>query len=255
MMNLNGGSPAFIASFYPATQTHHNTQMLMQFTYLFILVASLAGPLALSFDKKVAFFIKWKYAFQAMMLPALFYIAWDIYFTYLGIWSFNEDQITGIYVFNIPLEEALFFYVVPFCCLFIYECTRRYFPQVANQHVADIMLKCLGIALFIIGIIFFKNRYTGWTCILTAVFIGVIYFAREYFKSFDAGSFLTAYAIMIIPFLVVNGFLTAIPVVSYNNAEHLNRYIFTIPVEDIFYGMLLIMMNIVIYEKIKERSA
>ena len=52
---------------------------------------------------------------------------------------------------------------------------------------------------------------------------------------------------------MVNGFLTAIPVVVYNNAENMATRIFTIPVEDIFYGMLLALMNVVIYEKLQEK--
>ena len=73
-------------------------------------------------------------------------------------------------------------------------------------------------------------------------------------EGFDAVSFLVSYAICLIPFLIVNGFLTAIPVVQYNDAENLGIRIYTIPFEDVFYGMLLILMNIVFYEKIKSRS-
>ena len=77
---------------------------------------------------------------------------------------------------------------------------------------------------------------------------------KNYFKKFDTVSFLFSFAIMLIPFLIVNGFLTAIPVVLYNTAENLGIRIYSIPFEDIFYGMLLILMNIVIYEKLKNNQ-
>jgi lycopene cyclase domain-containing protein len=98
-----------------------------------ILAASLAGPLALSFDKKVAFFKNWKYLFPAMVIPALLYIIWDIYFTDKGVWSFNPEFITGIKLYNLPLEEVLFFFIVPYCCVFIYACIRAYFPNLVNK--------------------------------------------------------------------------------------------------------------------------
>jgi lycopene cyclase domain-containing protein len=84
------------------------------YTYFLILAASLAGPLALSFDKKVAFYKNWKYVFPAMIIPALLYIAWDVYFTEIGVWSFNEGYISGIKLIKLPLEEVLFFFIVPY---------------------------------------------------------------------------------------------------------------------------------------------
>lgn len=227
--------------------------MNTHYTYFIILAASLAGPLLLSFDKKVAFYKKWKYVFPAMIIPALLYIAWDIFFTDKGVWSFNENYITGSKLYNLPIEEVLFFFVVPYCCVFIYECIRCYFPYLKNKPLADIILITLACILLFTGIIFYKNYYTSWTFILTAAFIGIIYWYKNYFKNFDAASFLVAYGIILIPFLIVNGFLTAIPVVLYNNAENLGVRIYTIPFEDVFYGMLLVLMNIAIYEKLKNK--
>lgn len=229
--------------------------MNAHYTYFLILAASLAGPMALSFDKKVAFFRKWKYLFPAMIIPALFYIAWDIFFTSKGVWHFNEKYITGIKISYLPLEEVLFFILVPYCCVFIYECIRCYFPNIKNKVWADIFLKALAVILMMGAIVFHHRYYSCWTFLFTSLFIVLIYVSRNFFKTFDAISFLVSYAVILIPLLIVNGFLTALPVVIYNNAENLGIRIYTIPFEDIFYGMLLTMMVICLYERRLNRNA
>lgn len=190
-----------------------------------------------------------------MIIPALLYIVWDLYFTAKGVWHFNDAYITGIKLYNLPIEEVLFFFIVPYCCLFIYACIRSYFPKLVHKAAADVFMKIMGMVLLVTGIVFFKKYYTGWTFIFTGGFILILYVFRKYFKSFDAISFLVSYAICLIPFLVVNGFLTAIPVVLYNDAENLGTRIYTIPFEDAFYGMLLVLMNVVIYEKLQASKA
>lgn len=188
-----------------------------------------------------------------MIIPALLYIIWDFYFTAKAVWSFNPKYITGIKLYNLPLEEVLFFFIVPYCCVFIYACIRAYFPGLGNKKPADLFLKVLAVLLLGAGIFYLEKDYTCLTFVFTGAFILTLYLFRNFFISFDAISFLAAYAICLIPFLIVNGFLTAIPVVIYNDAENLGIRIYTIPFEDAFYGMLLVMMNIVIFEKLKSR--
>ena len=227
--------------------------MNTHYTYLIILAASFSGPLVLSFDKKVQFYKKWKWVFPAIILPAVFYIFWDIYFTNKGVWSFNENYILGLKLFHLPVEEVLFFLVVPYCCVFIYECIRTYFPAFKKNRSADFILQLIALFLLIAGLIFYNKNYTSCTCIMCALFIALIYVFKKFFRNFDSASFLLSYAVILIPFLIVNGFLTAIPVVLYNEAEMLGYRIFTIPVEDVIYGMLLVLMNISIYERLKSK--
>jgi lycopene cyclase domain-containing protein len=221
------------------------------YTYFLILAASFAGPFFLSFDKKVAFYTKWKYVFTAMIIPAIFYIAWDSYFTGIDVWQFNPKYIIGLKFLELPIEEWLFFIIIPYCCTFVYECIRCYFPLLRNKKMADIILQLLAVLLLITGIIFYNRIYTACTFIFLAVFIALIYLFQKFFHSFDAVSFLVAFVICLIPFLIVNGFLTALPILTYTDAENLGIRIYTIPFEDAFYGMLLILMNIVFYEKLK----
>ncbi len=225
------------------------------YTYFLILAGSLLGPLMLSFDKKVAFYKTAKHLFPAMLFPAIFYIVWDIVFTQMGVWYFNEAYITGIMLKNLPIEEVLFFFVVPYCCVFIYECMRCYFPSLKNSRTSERILQGIAVFLFITSLFFYDRYYTFYTFLFCSVFIAVIFLFRNYFIHFNITIFLVAYAVILIPFLVVNGFLTDIPVVLYNDAENLGIRIYTIPVEDAIYGMLLVMMNITILERLRRLPA
>lgn len=228
--------------------------MLDNLTYFFILAASLGGPLFLSFDKKVAFFSKRKAVFGAMILPCIFYLAWDMFFTEMGIWSFNPRFITDIEkVYNLPVEEVLFFLVVPYCCTFIYECVRCYLPNLPENKKTITAFRFAGL-LFIFASFFATDKaYTFYTLLFTGSFITLFYFIPSWSKGFLTSSFLLSFAISMIPFLIVNGMLTSIPVVIYNHEQNMNLRIGTIPIEDTIYGMLLIMWNIYGFERRMKR--
>jgi len=220
-----------------------------QYTYFIILAGSLLGPVALSFDQKVNFVSYWKRVLLSGILPALFFIIWDIYFTKAGVWSFSPERITGIKLANLPIEEALFFLVVPFCCLFIYVCIKIYFPRLNFNEKARGILKGMAVLFLMIGLINTGRMYTSWTMLFCASFLAIMFIVPQWFKDFRSDYFLVSYMIILIPFLMVNGLLTAIPVVNYNDLENLSLRIYTIPVEDTVYGMLLILMNVVLFER------
>lgn len=221
------------------------------YTYALIMLGSISGPIALSFDKKVAFHTKWRDVLKAGLIPALLFILWDMFFTSKGVWWFSEQHTTGIKLGNLPIEEVLFFFIVPFCCLFIYECIRCWFPGIKGEKTAMQIVQFLGVVVFLIGAINYDRYYTSWTGIGNGLFIATITLLPSAFRDFKPNYFVIAYSVCLIPFLMVNGLLTAIPVVLYNDAENLALRLYTIPVEDIFYGMLLILLNITIYERLR----
>lgn len=220
------------------------------YTYFLILLGSIAGPLILSFDRKVAFVKKWYAVLLATFLPAILYILWDICFTRWGVWSFNPAYITGLNMVNLPIEEVLFFFVVPFCCTFIYECIRHYFSRLKDKEWIALFCRSLSGMLLLIALWNLDKKYTSYTGLLNAVFLFLLPSLQKKYAFIHLTRLFFAYLIILLPFMVVNGFLTAIPVVLYNDAENLGIRILTIPVEDIFYGMLLIFANLLIYEGI-----
>jgi lycopene cyclase domain-containing protein len=235
----------------------------VHYTYFLILAASLAGPLLLSFDKKVAFYKKWKYLFPATLLPALFFLVWDELKTRAGVWSFSDEYITGAKLLSLPIEEVLFFFVVPYCCVFIYECIVCYFPIVKQKGWGRPVLMMIGVLFLLAAVFSYGKGYTFYTSLFNALFIAMLFLFQKWFKGFNASAFLISYLVVVIPFLIVNGLLTGIPVVLYNDSENIGFRIFSflpwpmnnIPVEDIFYGMLLILMNVALFERMRSKAA
>jgi len=185
-----------------------------------------------------------------MVFPGLFYICWDIWFAGWGVWRFDPAYTVGFKLYDLPVEEVLFFFVVPYCCLFIYVCIRSYFPLLRSNKRSETILFLTAVLLFVLALIFHEKRYTFYTGLFNAIFIFIIFLLRKKTAFFNSAAFLATYAIILLPFMAVNGLLTSLPVVIYNNTENTGLRIFSIPVEDIFYGMLLIMMNVFIYEQL-----
>jgi lycopene cyclase domain-containing protein len=66
--------------------------------------------------------------------------------------------------------------------------------------------------------------------------------------------FWQAYLVHLIPFFAINGVLTALPVVVYNDAENLGVRLGTVPADDLVYSLLLFLMNVTFYEWLRRRS-
>ncbi len=214
-----------------------------KYFYLTIDVASFAFPFLFSFHPRIKFYKKWKFYLPSMLLTALFFIIWDEWFTRMNVWSFNPKYLLGIYVGHLPLEEILFFVFIPYCLSFMFHCL----PLGTKINEQNSWLKFLNwaiaIFIFIIGISSIHQWYTGFTFIATGLFLAIILLLDKQ-NLFPWKQFWFTYLLSLIPFFIVNGLLTSIPIVTYNNAENLSIRITTIPVEDSVYNLLLFLCNI-----------
>lgn len=219
-------------------------------TYLLVNLLVVIIPLVLSFDKKVAFYRVWPYFFPAMVSTAIFFIAWDIFFTKWGVWGFNEVHIIGIRLGGLPLEEWLFFITIPYAVVFTYRVLNVWIPMKQHPEMQKTVSYAL-IILFITGALFYHDRlYSVVTFSLSAVFIIVM---EWFYKARYLLHFYRTYLVALLPFFITNGVLTGYgleePVVWYNNSMNSGIRFGTIPMEDIAYGFLLIGMNIALLER------
>jgi lycopene cyclase domain-containing protein len=199
---------------------------------------TLAGPIAASFEKKINYKEKWIRAFASILLPAIFFILWDILFTSKGVWSFNPAFHLGLELFHLPLEEYLFFLAVPFACLFIMENIWLAFGDRDGFDSKPVTLTLIAI---LISLVFIYNDRLYTVTTFSMLIVALAYY--EYIQKISwLNRFYVGWAVCLIPFFIVNGILTYLPVVIYDNSENMGLRLGSIPFEDMFYGMLLMLL-------------
>jgi lycopene cyclase domain-containing protein len=223
----------------------------VNYAYLLINFLTIIFPVLLSFDKRVAFYKSWKHIWPGMAITGLVFLFWDVLFTIKGVWSFNPQYITGIKFLQLPLEEILFFLTVPFSCIFIYACLNYYVSWSIPNRVCNWISNIIIVLSAYMLAVFNDRLYTTVTFSLLLVLI----FTLQYvFKLEWIRRFYMAYLVSLLPFYIVNGILTSVPIVLYNNAENIGFRIGTIPFEDHFYSMALLIMNVGFYEYFKNKN-
>jgi lycopene cyclase domain-containing protein len=222
------------------------------YLYLGLDILAILVPFVFSFHPRNHFYREWKYVAPAILVTMIAFVIWDQWFTATGVWGFNSIHLTGFHVYHLPIEEILFFVSVPYACLFVYDTIWIVYPAPFRSPVVSGTTLVLIVFLAVVGMSSYDRWYTAATFITLAVLLIFLRYVRNVSW---LGHFYIGYAVILIPFFVMNGILTGTglesPVVWYNNAENLDFRIGTIPAEDAFYGMLLILVNVALYEQFK----
>lgn len=221
-------------------------------TYLLLLLVYLVIPILLSMQKKVRFVFRLRYILPASVFAGAIFILWDIRFTELGIWSFNPDFLTGIELLHVPVEEWLSFLVLPLSSIYIYEWLKIRFETLEKPKAFVAVSLVLFVFAGIVAYIFRKNMFTFFTFFLTAIYLGYTVFRNRFTKHYT--KFYLAYAITLVPFLLVSGVLNLMPVIVYNADHIMGVALFGVPVEKLGYLFMLLLINITIYEYLNERQ-
>jgi lycopene cyclase domain-containing protein len=218
---------------------------LKNFTYLGLLILTLAYPLYKSFEPKIQFYKKFKYILPSIIITAIPFLIWDVIFEHNNIWSFNPEYTIGFNILGLPIEEWMFFFIIPFACFFIYEVVK-YFSKYSEIPYIRGLTIAIALFLFVASLFFVHLDYTFTTLLLGSLVLLIILSVKPIHAKLS--SFFKGYVVSLIPFFLVNGVLTKMPVVLYNNSENLSLRIYTIPIEDMVYLLILLFINFTLYE-------
>lgn len=89
--------------------------------YMYALVVAGLVPFILSFWPGLNFYRNLRALSLSLFLIVVIFGFWDIFAVWRGHWFFDASGVGNLRIINLPLEEWLFFVVIPFCCIFTWE--------------------------------------------------------------------------------------------------------------------------------------
>lgn len=224
---------------------------LQTYTYLLINFFTIIICLIYSFDNRLRFDKHFGTFLISSTLVALPFIFWDIWFTAKGVWWFNTDYTLGIIIAGLPLEEILFFFCIPFSCVFTYYCIDKYFDLSWTIGFNNIIAFLTVIICGVVALLHPDKIYTFVTAIVTLLTIIYLHFVVKANWITQAS---LSFLILMLGFFPVNGILTGTgiesPIVNYNPKDFLGIRILTIPIEDAVYGYSQFLLNIYAFKRV-----
>lgn len=217
------------------------------YTYLLITMAVIIPPLLLSFDRKVHFHTHWAYLFPSILPVSALYIIWDVLVTIRGHWWFNPEYSGIVTLFHLPLGEWLFFLVVPYATIFIYEVLAGYVPvrTVISPRNLTILMITLAFLCGALALMLPLPEYTTLALISFALMLLTAIVSQR--ERFGENHTLGFFALSFVAFFIVNGILTGLPVVLYSPEHILGTRVLSIPVEDFLYNLSMLGFYLISY--------
>ncbi len=94
--------------------------------YLAVLAFCLLGTLPLELWLGVRVYRRPRRLLLTLLPVVAVFMAWDLYAVSAGHWEFDPAQTLGLVLpGDVPVEELLFFLVVPTCAVLAFEAVRR----------------------------------------------------------------------------------------------------------------------------------
>lgn len=177
----------------------------------------------------------------AIGLVSSVFLIWDHFVTGWW-WSFNSVYISGLFLGKLPIEEVLFFVVVPAAVLLLWENIRVLWPD-KNDNKYQIIYLLLGMGALYLCLTNWYGLIVGVLTIFVFGFLGDSRLKKTW-------------TILVLTVLgltsIFNLYLTWRPVVVYNQDEISGIKLVTIPLEDFYYGLVLILFTVLLYEKFRK---
>ncbi len=212
--------------------------------YLWINLISWSVPFLYSFVPPVRFYKRIPQVILTFVSVGGCFIAWDVWATHRGDWGFSPSYLSGIGLFGLPIEEILFFFFIPYACLFTYAHLAHYLPERRIRFPRAV--NAILAALCLTGALVFRGQDYTRSVLLSCALFFVVTLVWQH-DLLESRTFWIYLGVTYVPFFIVNYLLTSPPIVWYNQEAIWGIRVATIPLEDFFYSFAMLSFYLLAY--------
>ena len=214
--------------------------------YLYLNIAIIAFPLIFSFERRwIKFYKKFKPILISLIIVGIFFIAWDVFATSRGHWSFNPEYVNEIKLLGLPLEEILFFVTVPYSCLFVFDSILHFLGNKKLFFPRKKLSTIIGVLIILSAFGFFTKEYTFLAII--SVGVSILFVSLVEINLFSSRAYWIYTILTLVLFLIFNYILTSVPVVQYSSTAISGFRVTTIPIEDFLFNFSMLTNYLTVY--------
>ena len=96
----------------------------MRFTYLVVMALCLLGTAPLEIVLRTRVYARPRRLALTLLPVLVVFVTWDVLAIRAGHWSYDPRQTVGVLLGNVPVEELVFFLVIPVCSILALEAVR-----------------------------------------------------------------------------------------------------------------------------------
>jgi lycopene cyclase domain-containing protein len=180
-----------------------------------------------------------------LFIIGIFFIAWDVFATARGHWSFNLAYVNDFKFLGLPIEEILFFITVPYSCLFVFDSVLHFLGDKELFSPRKWLFTVIGLLIILSSFGFYNKEYTFLAILSVGLSILVVSLVNVSLLSSKTFWIYTVLTLGL--FLIFNYILTSLPVVQYSSTAITGFRITTIPIEDFLFNFSMLTNYLTIY--------
>ncbi len=215
------------------------------FAYLTFDLIILIIALLFSFNRKIKCYENFFAYLFSVAIVSTSYLIWEILSVNRGDLSFSAAQTTKFYIFKLPIEELLFFLIMPYLVILIYEATNSYRQEKTINFTKNHSF-LVAIAVFLLAFIFVKHNFIFVNLLL----VSLVFYLNTIFKYqiLNKSNIWVTSSIIFIPLIIFFYLKVSSQMIFISPMTVIGLKFIKIPIEYFFYSFSMVSLWIIFYE-------